>query len=90
MAGITDAFQNACILTGIGVVAILINSAIITKFGRRRVFLISGLIVCGVSQLIIAVIYTVKPGTIPTGRAIVGFSIIYIVGYNVSDIEDAS
>ncbi len=83
MAGIGDAFANSCILSAVGIVAILINSALITHFGRRRVFLISGLILCGIAQLLTAVVYTVHPGTQSTGQAIVGLSVVYIVGYNV-------
>lgn len=84
MAGIGDAFANSCILISVGVVAILINSALVTHFGRRRVFLVSGLILCGISQLVSAVVYQVNPGTKSTGRAIVGLAILYILGYNVS------
>ncbi len=83
MAGIGNAFENACILSAVGIVAILINSALITHFGRRRVFLISGLILCGIAQLLTAVVYTVHPGTQSTGQAIVALSVVYIVGYNV-------
>lgn len=37
----------------------------------------------GATQLIVAVVYTVKPGTVQTGRTIVGLSVVYIIGYNV-------
>ncbi|CCC11189.1 hypothetical protein SMACR_03895 [Sordaria macrospora] len=82
MAGIGKPFENHVMLTSLGVVAILANSAMITHFGRRRVFLINGLILCGVAQLLTAVIYTVKPGTKSTGQAIVALAVIYILGYN--------
>jgi SP family sugar:H+ symporter-like MFS transporter len=82
MAKVGSAFENNCILTAVGVIAIIINSSIITKFGRRRVFLFWGMILCGICQLLIAIIYTVQPGTVSTGKAIVGLSILYIVGYN--------
>ncbi len=84
MAGIGSAFENSCILISVGVVAILINSSVITHFGRRRVFLVTGLILCGLAQLLTAVVYTVNPGTLSTGRAIVGLSVVYIFAYNVS------
>ncbi|KAF8863063.1 MFS transporter [Acephala macrosclerotiorum] len=82
MAGVGNAFQNACILTAAGVAIILINSAIITRYGRRRIFLSVGLIICGVCQLIVAAVYTVHPGTKSTGQVIVGISVLYILGYN--------
>lgn len=84
MANIGNSFENTCILVGVGVVAILINSAVVTHIGRRRVFLMIGLFLCGLSQLLTAVIYTVQPGTKSTGRAVVGLAVVYIVAYNVS------
>ena len=82
MAGIGKPFENHVILTSLGVVAILVNSAMITHFGRRRVFLISGLILCGLAQLLTAVIYTVNPKSKATGKGIVALAVIYILGYN--------
>ncbi|OJD30472.1 mfs sp sugar:h+ symporter [Diplodia corticola] len=82
MAHIGDAFRNSCILTGVGVVAIVGNTLVISKFGRRRVFLMVGMFLCGATQLIIAVVYTVQPGTVQTGKVIVGLSVVYIIGYN--------
>lgn len=68
MAKVGSPFENACILTAVGVVVILINSAIITRWGRRRIFLMTGMILCGVCQLIVAAVYTVDPGTRSTGQ----------------------
>ncbi|KAH6662538.1 MFS transporter [Halenospora varia] len=82
MANIGSAFENSCILTGVGVLVILINSAIITRWGRRRVFLLWGLIICGLCQMVVAAVYTANPGTTQTGKLIVSFSILYIIGYN--------
>lgn len=82
MANVGNPFENSCILTGTGVAALMINALIITRYGRRRVMLMSGFVVCGLSQLIMAVVYTVEPGTEKTGKAIVGLSVVYIVAYN--------
>jgi MFS transporter, SP family, sugar:H+ symporter len=68
MAGITDAFQMSCVMTAVGVVAIIANSCVISKFGRRRVFLMVGMSICGVSQFIIAAVYRSGPGTANTGK----------------------
>ena len=87
MANIGDAFQNSCILVGVGVAAIIINSMIITHVGRRRVFLVTGLTICGIAQLLTAVIYTIHPGTEETGKGIVGLSVVYILGYNVRSLS---
>lgn len=84
MAGVGNAFENSCILTAIGVVAIMINSAIMGRIGRRRNFLMSGLILCAISQLITAVVYDVRPNDPSTGKVIVALAVIFIFGYNVS------
>jgi len=82
MAQVGSPFQNSCILTAVGVVIILINSSVITKYGRRRVFLCVGMAICGFCQLIVAAVYTADPGTVSTGKVIVGISVLYICGYN--------
>lgn len=51
MAHIGDAFRNSCILTGVGVVAIVINTFVISRFGRRRVFLMVGMFLCKIHCL---------------------------------------
>lgn len=83
MAGVGEPFENACILVGVGVFAIIVNTCVITRYGRRRLFLVTGLLICGIMQLIVAVVYTVQPGTQSTGKVIVAMSVIYIVAYNV-------
>ncbi|CAI6332850.1 unnamed protein product [Periconia digitata] len=82
MAGITDAFRMSCILTAIGVIAIIANSCVISKIGRRRVFLMVGMSICGISQFIIAAVYRGDPRGAATGKVLVGFTVIYIAGYN--------
>ncbi|KAI9663772.1 MAG: hypothetical protein M1821_007262 [Bathelium mastoideum] len=82
MAHVGSPFANACILVAVGVVAIIINSSVVTRIGRRRPMLIIGLALCGVSQLIIALLYQAKPGAESTSKAIVGVSVIYICAYN--------
>ncbi|KAI1206086.1 putative maltose permease [Annulohypoxylon truncatum] len=82
MANVGNAFENSCILTGVGVAALLATALLITKFGRRRVMMLMGFAFCGLSQLIIAVIYTIHPNTENSGKALVGMSVLYIVAYN--------
>lgn len=86
MANIGNSFENSCVLTAVGVFAIVLNSAVVTHIGRRRVFLTVGLFICGLSQLLTAIIYTISPGTQSTGKGIVALAIIYIFGYNVSTV----
>ena len=68
MAAVGSPFENACILTGVGVIAIMINSAVITRWGRRRLFLVTGMILCGVAQLIVAIVYDKQGGSESTGK----------------------
>ncbi|KAI1653800.1 putative maltose permease [Daldinia decipiens] len=82
MANVGNAFENSCILTGVGVAALGATAILITKFGRRRLMMISGFIFCGISQLVIAIVYTVHPNTESSGKALVGMSVLYIVAYN--------
>ena len=84
MAEVGNAFENSCILTAVGLVAILICVGIMPRYGRRRVFLTSSLLVCGFCQLIVAAVWTTRDPTQvrQTGRVIVGMSVLYIVAYN--------
>ncbi|KAK4541798.1 hypothetical protein LTR36_007330 [Oleoguttula mirabilis] len=75
-------FENSVALTTVGVVAIVVNTCIITRFGRRRVMLITGLILCAITMLIIAAVDTAAPKAESTKKLIVGISVVYIAGYN--------
>ena len=83
MARVSNAFAMSCVLSAVGLVAILINSLIVVRYGRRRVLLMSGLIVCGLLQLIIAITYDKKPGATVTGTVLVALSSLYMMSYNV-------
>ena len=82
MAGVGEPFQNSVILVSVGVIAIIINTLVITRWGRRRVFLTIGLTICGIVQLIIAAVYKARPTEQSTLKMIVGLSVVYILAYN--------
>ncbi|KAK4505968.1 hypothetical protein PRZ48_003933 [Zasmidium cellare] len=82
MAGVGKPFENSIILVALGVFAMLVNTCIITHWGRRRVFLITGLILCGLVQLITASIYDAKPKDTAVLKGVVALSIIYVVSFN--------
>ena len=82
IAKVSNPFAMTNVLSCIGIIAIIANSLIIVKFGRRRVLLMTGLLVCGILQLIIAITYSKKPGTKDTGRVIVALSCLYMFSYN--------
>lgn len=70
MAGIGKPFQNSCIMAGVGSFILVVNSLIITRWGFRRIFLFWGMALCGISQLVMAAVYTAHPGTILTGKVL--------------------
>ncbi|PKS12581.1 hypothetical protein jhhlp_000789 [Lomentospora prolificans] len=82
MARVSDPFAMSNVLSTIGIIAILMNSLIVVRFGRRRVLLMTGLIGCCILQLIIAIVYHKEPGTTTTGKVIVALSCLYMMSYN--------
>lgn len=84
MAKVTDPFAMTNVLSTVGIVAILINSLIVVRYGRRRVIMTIGLVTCGILQLIIAITYDKNPGAKVTGQVLVGLSSLYLASYNVS------
>jgi hypothetical protein len=85
MAKVPNAFGMTCVLSAIGLLAIIINSCVVVRYGRRRVLLLNGLVICGVLQLIIAITYDKNPGTKVTGQVLVALSSLYMMSYNVSN-----
>jgi hypothetical protein len=83
MAKVTNAFAMSCVLSAVGLLAIVINSLIVVRYGRRRVLLVAGLVTCGFLQLIIAIVYDKKPGETVTGQVLVALSCLYMMSYNV-------
>ena len=84
MAGVKDPFAMGCVLSTLGLLALVMNSLIVVRYGRRRVLLMAGLTICGILQLIIAIAYSKKPGTNTTGKVLVALSCLYLMGFNVS------
>lgn len=84
MANVDDPFAMSNVLSTIGLVAIILNSFVVVRWGRRRRMLMTGLVGCGVLQLIVAVVYDKDPGTPTTGKVLVALSCLYMMSYNVS------
>ena len=83
MAGVKDPFAMSCVLSTLGLLALMMNSLIVVRHGRRRVLLMTGLTTCGILQLIIAITYSKNPGTNTTGKVLVALSCLYLMSYNV-------
>lgn len=84
MAKVSNPFAMGCVLSAIGLLAIVINLLIVVRYGRRRVLLMTGLSTCGILQLIVAVVYDKNPGAKATGVVLVALSCLYMMSYNVS------
>ena len=82
MADVSNPFAMSNVVSTMGIIAIITNSLIIIRFGRRRILLMTGLLLCGLLQLIIATVYLKRPGTPSTGTVIVALSCIYMFSYN--------
>lgn len=83
MAKVANPFAMGCVLSAIGLLAIVLNSLIVVRYGRRRVLLMGGLGICGVLQLIVAIVYDKDPGAKATGEVLVALSCLYMMSYNV-------
>ncbi|KAK3290268.1 general substrate transporter [Chaetomium fimeti] len=82
MSEVANPFGMSNILSAMGILAIIFNSLIVVRYGRRRVIIMIGLVLCGIFQLIIAVVYKTHPGTTSTGQVLVAFTCIYMMSYN--------
>lgn len=82
MAGVGEPFTMSIVLVCVGVIAVIINTLVITRYGYRRRFLIVGLVLCGAVQLILAAVYDARPTAPSTLKLLVGLSVVYILAYN--------
>jgi len=82
MAKVSDPFAMSNVLSAASLTAILINAAIVVRWGRRRVLLMGGFALAAIFQLIVAVVYDKKPGQPSTGQVIVALSCLYMMAYN--------
>jgi hypothetical protein len=82
MAKVADPFAMSNVLSAISILAFIANSFIVVRFGNRRNLLMTGLIICGILQLIIATVYHKYPNAKSTGKVTVGLTGIYMFSYN--------
>lgn len=82
MAKVSDPFAMSNVLSAISILAFIANASIVVRYGRRRVLLMTGLVVCGVLQLIIATVFHHAPNAKSTGKVTVGLTAIYMFSYN--------
>ena len=81
-AGLDKPFVASILGTVLGFTGALIGLFLTQKiFGRRSMMMI-GASGCGCCMLAIAVAYTVAPGSLHAGRALLGFSLMFYFFYN--------
>lgn len=81
MADMSKPFVDSVILTAVGVVVITCAFFYVRYFGRRAI-LMTGMGVSALAMVVEAIVYTKSPGTVKTGKVIVGMAVLYIVFYN--------
>ncbi|KAL2022954.1 hypothetical protein VTK56DRAFT_4169 [Thermocarpiscus australiensis] len=82
MSKVANPFGMSNVLSVMGILAIFFNSLIVVRYGRRRVTLMIGLGLCGILQLIIAIVYDKQPGAASTGAVLVALTCVYMMSYN--------
>jgi hypothetical protein len=82
MAHVSDPFAMSNVLSATAILAFVANSLIVVRFGNRRVLLMTGLLICGILQLIIATVFHQYPNAKSTGKVTVGLTAIYMFSYN--------
>jgi MFS transporter, SP family, sugar:H+ symporter len=81
MADMSKPFLDSVILSVVGLVVITIAFFYVRWFGRRNILMI-GMGVSAIAMLVEAAVYQHSPGTVPTGKVIVGMAVLYIIFYN--------
>lgn len=84
MAKVEDPFAMSNVLSTCGLVGIIGNALIIVRYGRRRILLITGLLLSGLLQLLMAIVYDRHGGTAAAGRGIVACTALYFFFFDVS------
>ncbi|KAK3988439.1 putative sugar transporter [Cladorrhinum sp. PSN332] len=82
MSKVSDPFAMSNVLSAMGILAIFFNSLIVVRYGRRRVIISAGLTLCGILQLIVAVVYHRLGETNTTGKVLVALTCVYMMSYN--------
>jgi MFS family permease len=81
MADMSKPFLDSVILTVVGVVVITIAFFYVRYFGRRNILMV-GMFMEGIAMLVQACVYQHSPGTVSTGKVIVGMAVLYMIFYN--------
>lgn len=84
MAQTPDPFGMTCVVNTVGLIAIIVNTCIVVRYGKRRILLMCGMTICGILQLIVAVVYDKVPNTKVAGKVLIALTSLYMMTYCVS------
>ncbi|KAF3809698.1 High-affinity glucose transporter RGT2 [Colletotrichum gloeosporioides] len=82
IARVEHPFAMTNVLSTCGLLAIIANALVVVRYGRRRVFLLTGLVLSGCFQLIMAITFDKHPNTVSTGNLLVAISCLFMIAYN--------
>lgn len=82
MAGISDSFEQQVGLSASSLALALLNGALVTKIGSRRLGLSMGLAICGTCNAVMAIVYTAAPGSRVAGVVMISMFHAFNVGQN--------
>lgn len=82
IVGIKQTFQYSIMNACFGFVGVNVGIVLIRKVFGRRSILMLGATICGLCQLIPAIVWSVKPASKTSGNVLLAFLAIFYVAYN--------
>lgn len=76
IAGVDQPFAYSILVAAVGLIGVLLSLFIVRSVGRRTLMLM-GTLGCGVCQLIPAIVWSVDPGRVYTGKVVVAFICLF-------------
>ncbi|OAA59709.1 General substrate transporter [Niveomyces insectorum RCEF 264] len=80
VAGVKQAFAYSVMMTCFGLLGVIFSIGFVRHIDRRIIVMV-GVAACGLCQLSFAIAWTVAPGTVVAGRAIVAFITLFTFFY---------
>lgn len=81
MAGIKKPFEQSVGLAASALGFSILNALFITKMGYRRQWLVTGLFICAICNVVMAAAYTTSPGSRASGIVTIAMFHVFNIGY---------
>lgn len=81
MAGIKKPFEQSVGLAASALGFSILNALFITKMGYRRQWLVTGLFICAICNVVMAAAYTASPGSRASGIVTIAMFHVFNIGY---------